>query len=65
MVLNDWKDKVMSMLSRKEGTGTRRPDGGTSCYRPLKRRAAQETAMQEPEAEQQRKGSPEAAGAAD
>ena len=53
MVLNDWKDKVMGMLSRKEGTGTRRPDGGTSCYRPLKRRAAQETAMQEPEAEQQ------------
>ena len=53
MVLNDWKDKVMSMLSRKEGTGTRRPDGGTSCYRPLKRRAAQEPAMQGQEAEQQ------------
>ena len=53
MVLNDWKDKVMSMLSRKEGTGTRRPDGGTSCYRPLKRRAAQEPAMQGQEADQQ------------
>ena len=42
MVLNDWKDKVMGMFSHKVGTGTHRPDGGTSCYRPLKRRTAQE-----------------------
>lgn len=53
MVLNDWKDKVMSMFSRKEGGGTRRPDGGTSCYRPLKRRSAQEPAAQGREADQQ------------
>ena len=47
MVLNDWKDKVMGMFSRKEGGGTRRPDGGTSCYRPLKRRAAQDPAQEQ------------------
>ena len=52
MVLNDWKDKVMGMFSHKAGTGTHRPDGGTSCYRPLKRRTAQEP-VQGQEADQQ------------
>ena len=52
MVLNDWKDKVMGMFSHKAGTGTHRPDGGTSCYRPLKRRTAQEPAQGQ-EADQQ------------
>ena len=38
MALTDWKNRLKQMLATGMGDGTRRPDGGTSCYRPMRRR---------------------------
>lgn len=47
MTLNDWKNRLMGAFARRAGGNeTRRPDGGTSCYRPMQRRTPQE--QQEP-----------------
>lgn len=40
-----WKDlqaRFMGLFAGKGGQSTRRPDGGTSCYRPVQRRNSQE-----------------------
>ena len=39
MVLGDLKNRIAELFGRKEsGDVTRRPDGGTSCYKPTRRR---------------------------
>ena len=38
MALSDLKNRLMQMFSPGTGDGTRRPDGGTSCYRPMRKR---------------------------
>ena len=40
MKLSDWKNSLLKNFSRKTGEGTHRPDGGTSCYRPVKKKSA-------------------------
>lgn len=48
MKLSDWKNQLLRKFSRREEDATRRPDGGTSCYRPLKKKAqAAEPAREE------------------
>ena len=44
MALNGWKDRLKQFIAQGIGDGTRRPDGGTSCYRPVKKRMFQEAA---------------------
>ena len=43
MALNDWKGRLKGFFARGTGDGTRRPDGGTNCYRPMQRRDAADT----------------------
>ena len=43
-----WKDvgaRLRGFFGGKNGTGSRRPDGGTSCYRPVQRRDAREESL--------------------
>ena len=47
MALNDWKDKLRGFFARGGGDGTRRPDGGTNCYRPMQRRDAEPVPYQQ------------------
>ena len=44
MALNGWKNKLKQAFGTVMGDETRRSDGGTSCYRPMKRRMMPETA---------------------
>lgn len=44
MALNGWKNRLKQVLSQGWGDGTRRPDGGTSCYRPMRKRMPPEAA---------------------
>ena len=51
MKLTDLKNRLLKSFSRGEEGGSRRPDGGTSCYRPIRRRTpaeAPEQAEQQP-----------------
>lgn len=52
MRLNDLKNKVMSRFFRGNGDGSRRPDGGTSCYRPIRRKTQAEIRGQEEQQQQ-------------
>ncbi len=47
MSLSDLKNKLAQRLFRGEKDGNRRPDGGTSCYRPIRRKSQAETSSQE------------------
>ena len=38
MVFQDLKDRLQRLFGGRGTEGTRRPDGGTSCYRPVKRK---------------------------
>ena len=42
MALNNWKDRLRGFFARGLGDGTRRPDGGTNCYRPMQRHDAEQ-----------------------
>lgn len=53
MALNDWKNRLKQMLATGLGDGTRRPDGGTSCYRPTKKRMPAEAGAPRNEANAQ------------
>ena len=44
MALNGWKNRLKQVFSPGAGDGTRRPDGGTSCYRPMRKRMPPEMA---------------------
>ncbi len=44
MALNDWKNRLKQVFATGAGDGTRRPDGGTSCYRPMRKRMPAEAA---------------------
>ena len=43
MSLTDLKNRVMQRFFHGEKDGNRRPDGGTSCYRPIRRKSREET----------------------
>ena len=47
MSLNDLKSKLMKKFFRAEGDASRRPDGGTSCYRPIRKKNPAENRGQE------------------
>ena len=47
MNLSDLKDRLLKAFSRKESDGSRRPDGGTSCYRPIRKKTQEEIQEQE------------------
>ena len=47
MSLNDLKNKLLNRLSHKQGDSSRRPDGGTSCYRPIHKKSQAEIQEQE------------------
>ena len=47
MSLTDLKNKMLAKFFHGEKDGSRRPDGGTSCYRPIRRKSQSET--REPE----------------
>ncbi len=47
MNLNDLKNRLMKTFARRDGDSSRRPDGGTSCYRPIHRRNQPEIGEQE------------------
>ncbi|MBR0514772.1 MAG: cell division protein SepF [Clostridia bacterium] len=38
MALTDFKNRLKQVFAPVLGDGTRRPDGGTSCYRPMRKR---------------------------
>ena len=42
MALKDLGSRIRSWFGGKQEAGSRRPDGGTSCYRPMQRRDTQE-----------------------
>ena len=44
MALNGWKNRLKQVFSPVMGDGTRRPDGGTSCYRPMRKQMPPEAA---------------------
>ena len=48
MKLNDLKNKLMQRFSGKAGNETRRPDGGTSCYRPIRKKTQAEEKEEQP-----------------
>ena len=52
MRLNDLKNKIMMKFFRGEKDSSRRPDGGTSCYRPIRRKNQAETREQEEQTRQ-------------
>jgi len=41
MSVNDWKKKLLGFFSKVTTDGSHRPDGGTSCYRPIRRKSAE------------------------
>ena len=47
MRLNDLKNRLLKSFSRGETDGSRRPDGGTSCYRPIRKKTQTEIQEQE------------------
>ncbi len=47
MTLNDVKNKLLGRFFRTEGNPGHRPDGGTSCYRPVRKKNPAEAAEQE------------------
>ena len=47
MNFKDLKDRLLRKFTRTEGDAGRRPDGGTSCYRPIRRRNPAEVREQE------------------
>lgn len=47
MRLNDLKNRVLGIFSHGESDTSRRPDGGTSCYRPIRRKSQEEIRGQE------------------
>ena len=47
MRLNDRKNRLLQVFTRGEGDASRRPDGGTSCYRPIRRKSQAEILEQE------------------
>ena len=47
MRLSDLKNKLLKSFSRGEGDASRRPDGGTSCYRPIRKKTQAEIRGQE------------------
>ena len=51
MNLNDLKNKMLAKFFHGEKDGSRRPDGGTSCYRPIRRKSQSE--IREPEEQPQ------------
>ena len=55
MRLNDLKNKLLGVISRggNNNSGNRRPDGGTSCYRPIRKKTQAEIAAQEETQQQQ------------
>ena len=58
-----WKNLgeiVRGWLGGKAGTGSRRPDGGTSCYRPVQRRNPQEENLAREKAAEYAAGQPAA-----
>ena len=42
MAFQEWKRRLMGLLGGKISEGTRRPDGGTSCYRPVRKKQRNE-----------------------
>lgn len=48
MAITDWVKELRGLFSRVRGDETRRPDGGTSHYRPLRRKGAEEPAVPAP-----------------
>ena len=38
MAKGNWRNRLARAFTKEEGDATRRPDGGTSCYRPMRRR---------------------------
>ena len=52
MKWNDLKNKLLQRISHSEGDVNRRPDGGTSCYRPIRRKNAAEIKEQEEQQQQ-------------
>ena len=54
MRLNDLKNKLLQSFSRGgDGNSSRRPDGGTSCYRPIRKKTQAEIMGQEEPQQQQ------------
>jgi len=47
MRLNDLKNKMLQKFFHGEKDGSRRPDGGTSCYRPIRRKNQAEIQQEE------------------
>ena len=47
MRLSDLKNKMLQKFFHGEKDGSRRPDGGTSCYRPIRRKSQAEAQEQE------------------
>lgn len=47
MSLSDVKNKLLQRFFRGEGDASRRPDGGTSCYRPIRKKSQAEIQEQE------------------
>ena len=41
MNVTAWKQKLLGIFSRVTGDGSHRPDGGTSCYRPVHRKTGE------------------------
>ena len=52
MRLNDLKNKMLQKFFHGEKDGSRRPDGGTSCYRPIRRKSPTELRGQEEQPQQ-------------
>ena len=52
MSLNDLKNKMLQKFFHGEKDGSRRPDGGTSCYRPIRRKSPSEIREQEEQPQQ-------------
>ena len=53
MSLKDVKNKLLGRFFPKEGDASRRPDGGTSCYRPIRRKTPEENQAQPEQAPEQ------------
>ena len=52
MAFRDWLSRLTGLLSKTDTTASNRPDGGTSCYRPLRKKQRTEGEQQAPEAAQ-------------
>ena len=52
MRLNDLKNKMLQKFFHGEKDGSRRPDGGTSCYRPIRKKSPTELRGQEEQPQQ-------------